>query len=133
MKIYVDANDVQIGRLGSFVAKKALEGNEVIILNSEKAIISGKKENVLEEILKWRNKGGKSLKGPKVSKFPHLMLKRMIRGMLPWDRKRGREAYKRIRCYLSNESIKIDGEIIKLEVKKPLKFVKLNEICKLLG
>ncbi|MEM4181826.1 MAG: uL13 family ribosomal protein [Candidatus Pacearchaeota archaeon] len=132
MKIYVDADGVQIGRLGSFVAKKALEGDEVIVLNSEKAIISGKKENVLNEIINWKNKGGKSLKGPKVSRYPHLLLKRMIRGMLPWDKTRGREAYKRIKCFLSGD-VKADGKIIKLDTKKPLKFVQLNEICKLLG
>ncbi|MEM4605420.1 MAG: uL13 family ribosomal protein [Candidatus Pacearchaeota archaeon] len=132
MKIYVDAEGIQVGRLGSFVAKKALEGNEVIILNSEKAIISGKKENVLNEIINWRNKGGTSLKGPKVSKYPHLLLRRMIRGMLPWDKTKGREAYKRIKCYLSNQ-IKPEKEIIRLNIKKPLKFVQLNEICKLLG
>lgn len=132
MRLYVDAEGVQIGRLGSFVAKKALEGNEVIVLNSEKAIISGKKENILEEIVRWRNKGGTSLKGPKVSKYPNLMLKRMIRGMLPKDRMRGKKAYKRIKCYLSGE-IKPEGEVIKINTAKPIKFIQLNEICKLLG
>ncbi len=132
MKIYVDAEGIQIGRLGSFVAKKALEGDEVFVLNSEKSIISGTKKNVLEEIINWRKKGGKSLKGPKVSKYPHFLLKRMIRGMLPWDREKGKKAYKRIKCFLSEQIIP-EKEVIKLKINKPLKFVELNEICKLLG
>ncbi|MEM4330413.1 MAG: 50S ribosomal protein L13 [Candidatus Pacearchaeota archaeon] len=132
MKIYVDATNIPVGRLGSYVAKNALNGNEVIVLNSEKAIISGNKKDILEKILNWRSKGGSSLKGPIVPKSPERLLKRMIRGMLPWDKKRGKEAYKRIKCFKSGELKVEEKEITKLKVNLPLKFVELKEICKLI-
>lgn len=132
MKIYIDATETQIGKIGSFAAKKALQGDEIFILNSEKAIISGNKENVVETIRNWRNKGGNSLKGPIVPKSPERLLKRMIRGMLPWDRTRGREAYKRIKCFKSNEFDSSKIGVISLKEKTPTKYLTLEEVVKLI-
>jgi large subunit ribosomal protein L13 len=61
-------------------------------------------------------------------------MKRMIRGMLPWDRTRGREAYKRLRCYLGNgdlteEEVKLAKSI---EVKMPIKYIQLKELGELI-
>lgn len=132
MKIYVDATDVQLGRIGSFVVKAALKGDEVFVLNSEKAILSGNKADTLTTITNWRNKGGNSLKGPKVSRSPERLLKRMIRGMLPWDRQRGRDAYKRIKCYKSGELDESKIEIIKIKTQLPLKYTTLQEVSRLI-
>jgi large subunit ribosomal protein L13 len=43
MKI-INAEDTILGRLASYIAKEALKGESFIILNCEKAIISGRKE-----------------------------------------------------------------------------------------
>ena len=43
----LDAKNQILGRLASFVAKKALSGDTVIVLNAEKAVISGKEKEVL--------------------------------------------------------------------------------------
>lgn len=132
MKLYVDATGIPLGRVGSFVVKKVLLGDEVFVINSEKAIISGSKEDVLKVITNWRNKGGNSLNGPKVSRSPERLLKRMIRGMLPWDRQKGRDAYRRIKCYQTNELDTSKVEVIKLEQRKPLKFMELKEVSRLI-
>ncbi len=34
----IDANNATAGRLASFAAKKALQGNEIFIINCEKAL-----------------------------------------------------------------------------------------------
>jgi large subunit ribosomal protein L13 len=132
MKIYVDATETQLGRLGSFVVKSALKGDEVFVLNSEKAIISGNKEDIIGEITNLRNKGGSSLRGPKVPRPAERLLKRLIRGMLPWDRQRGRDAYKRIKCYKSGEFDDSKVEVIKLKTRLPFKYVKLKEVSRLI-
>jgi len=134
MKVIINAHGAIVGRLGSHIAKELLKGNEVVVIHSNEAIISGNKKDIVEGIKRWRRKGGSSQKGPLVSKLPHLLLKRMIRGMLPWDRYKGKEAYKRLRCYAETESLNEEDvkKAIKLEHTKPVKYISIKEIVKLL-
>ena len=44
--IIVDATNQILGRLSSIVAKKLLEGYKVIIVNAEKAVVSGEPKRV---------------------------------------------------------------------------------------
>ena len=100
VRIIIDGNGAVFGRICSFTAKKALEGNEVIIVNSEKTIMTGNKKDTIAKYSSIRKKGGHSQKGPKLSNVPHRILKRAIRGMLPDHRKgQGKETLKRIKCY----------------------------------
>ena len=63
-EIIVDAENSVVGRLGSFVAKKALQGNKVTVVNSEKAIIIGKKDIVINRYIERRQLGKGVQKGP---------------------------------------------------------------------
>ena len=132
IKLYFDADGAILGRLGSIVCRELLKGKEVVVINAEKVIISGNRDGILSEILWWKDLGGKGLKGPRVSKVADRLMKRMIRGMLPWNRTRGREAYDRLRCYIGNGPLKQEElkHVKKIEIKKPLNFVVLGDICK---
>ena len=100
MKI-IDGNGAILGRLASFIAKDALEGEEIVVINCEKIIITGNKKRIQEDFEEKRSKVGSGQKGPKVSRLNEKIVKRAIRGMLPNHRKgRGREALKRIKCYV---------------------------------
>ena len=57
MKVIIDADKAVYGRLCSYSAKRALEGDEVIIVNCENAIITGRKEKVIEKYKTLRKKG----------------------------------------------------------------------------
>jgi large subunit ribosomal protein L13 len=99
-KIIVDAEGAVFGRLCSFAAKNALEGNEIIILNSEKAVITGRKNSIVDEFARIKKMGGTALKGPFYSRIEYKMLKRGVRGMLPnyrWGV--GKQALARVMCY----------------------------------
>ena len=100
MEIVIDAQDAVVGRLSTYAAKQALIGNKVEIVNCEKAIISGNKKALQEVAQNRKNRGGTAQKGPYFSKNPEKIVKRSIRGMLPWKKTRGREAYKLIKCYV---------------------------------
>lgn len=102
-EIYVDATNTVIGRLGTYVAKQSLLGRKVNVLNSEKAIMSGDPKNNVEvyRYLTQEINTGRTRRGPFISRYPDRLLKRMFRSMLPWAKPRGREAYKRIMCYIS--------------------------------
>jgi large subunit ribosomal protein L13 len=130
MKIVLDAEGEVVGRIGSYTAKELLKGNEVDIVNAEKAVISGNRKMNVERIMRLRKKGGSSQNGPIVSKLPERLMKRMIRGMLPWDRTKGREAWRRLKCYKGVPADIKDAK--KLNFKKPFKFITLEEISKLL-
>ena len=45
MKI-IDGTDATLGRLASYAAKQALQGEEIVVLNCEKVIITGKRKSI---------------------------------------------------------------------------------------
>ena len=100
MKI-IDGKDAIMGRLASYAAKEALKGEDIVILNTEQVIITGNRENIKKDFDEKRTHVGSAQKGPKISRSPEKILKRVIRGMLPDHRTgRGKVALKRIRCYV---------------------------------
>ncbi len=130
-KIIVDGNGAIFGRLCSFVAKKALEGNEIIVVNSEKAIISGRKQEIIKKHKTIKMLGGHSLKGPRYSKVPYKILKRGIRGMLPDHRKGiGKQAFSRIMCYEGIPKEFENEKMIKAGKGKADKYIELKELAK---
>lgn len=128
-KIVYDGEGVVFGRLASLVAKDLLKGNDVDILNCEKIVVSGDKKLLADKILAKREMGsGGSLKGPKYPRVADKLVKRMIRGMLPRDRAKGRDAYKRLRVYVGGEN----DVAIKLDHRKPAKHASIAEVVRLL-
>ena len=99
MKIIIDATGANLGRTSSFVAKQALLGHEIVIVNAEKAIVSGKPKMIADAYTSIRVKGGTSQKGPNFPSRPEFIFKRTIRGMLSYKQERGRAAFKRVMCY----------------------------------
>ena len=128
-KIIIDGNGAIFGRICSFAAKKALEGNEIVIVNSEKVIISGNKKDVLKKHAKIRDVGGHSLKGPKYSTIAYKILKRGVKGMLPDFRKGiGKQALLRIKCYNGIPKEFENEKMIKSKKQKPGKYIILKEL-----
>ena len=133
-KIY-DGTDAVFGRISTVVAKELLKGNSVNLINSDKIIVSGDKRKFAESIMKKRRMGaGSSLKGPKYIKQEDRLVKRMIRGMLPWNIAKGRDAYRRLKCYVGNGEFKDDeiANAVKLDHQKPRDYSTIKEIVALL-
>ncbi len=97
--IVIDAKNLILGRFATQVAKQALLGEEVRVINCEKAIVSGKKATTLKET-KTRALRGTPAKGPFIPKMADRYVRRVIRGMLPYKQKKGELAYKRVLCYV---------------------------------
>ena len=97
--IIIDAKGLILGRLASSVAKLLLQGETVVILNAEKAAISGKKQSIVTEA-KTFLEVGHPRKGPNHPRRPDRIVSRTIRGMLPRRKPKGVQAYKRLRVYL---------------------------------
>lgn len=97
MKV-IDAENMVLGRLAQHVAKQALLGHKVAVVNTEKAVITGNKRTILEKY-KHRRERGAPRTGPFFPRLPERIFKRTVRGMLPYKKPRGREAFKNIMCY----------------------------------
>lgn len=134
----IDATDLILGRMAAFAAKKSLLGERVDIVNCEKAVISGNKRFIFGKYKHKYELGRNPYKGPFYPKMPDSIVRRTIRGMLPWKNKRGREAYKRVMCYIGvperfkNQKFE---ELKEAHVSKlpHLKFTRILELSKQLG
>lgn len=98
----MDAKNQIMGRLASYAAQQALRGDSIIILNAEKAVISGRRKNIVEEAkrrLKTRTLANQTT-APVHQRRPDLYLRRVIRGMLPWKKARGKAAFHRVLVFM---------------------------------
>ena len=142
-----NAEDKVLGRLASIVAKqlisakKAGEDTRVIIVNAEKAIVSGKRSSVLTDY-RAKYELNHPRKGPFFPRMPDQILKRTVRGMLPYQKNSsGRNALKSLRVEIGTPSdLSGDlpdgcewGDSTKIDRPLPERFVRLGEISKELG
>ena len=142
-----NAEDKVLGRLASTVAKQLMsarragEDTRVIIVNAEKAIVTGKRTSVLSD---YRSKYelNHARKGPFFPRMPDQILKRTVRGMLPYQKNSsGRGALKALRVEIGTPSdLSGDlpdgcewGDSTKIERPLPERYVRLGEISKELG
>ncbi|MCD6481123.1 MAG: 50S ribosomal protein L13 [Thermoplasmata archaeon] len=129
----IDASDMPIGRLASLVAKRLLNGEEIFIVNAERAIINGNKEEIISRYRRKREIGGTKRKGPYFPKMPHMIIKRTVRGMLPYQQPKGRNAYKKLKVYIGVPDELKDKEMERLNLKKSVNYITLKELSEYLG
>lgn len=99
MTTIINGEGLLLGRMASIVAKRALNGETIAIVNAEKAIISGSRARVLSIYNQKRNRGSRE-GGPFFPRRPDHIVRRTIRGMLPYKRAPGMEAFKRVKVYV---------------------------------
>ena len=100
--VYLDATNQIAGRLSSRVAKLLISGKRVMVVNAEKALISGSRNSVVTE---WKERLELSSRvnpiyGPIHPRRPDNILRRMVRGMVPRKKSKGASAMKRLRVYV---------------------------------
>lgn len=99
-EICIDANNMIAGRLASRIAKELLKGEKVAVVNAEKAVLSGNPKHLIEIYTEKRERGD-PYHGPFYPKEPDMILKRIVRGMIPRKKTRGRDAFKKLRVFIS--------------------------------
>lgn len=133
----IDAKNLILGRLATVVAKKSLLGEKIKVVNCENAIVIGKKESVLTKY-KQKADRGVPAKGPFIPKTPDKFVRRVIRGMLPYKKQKGKLAFKNVKCYIGVPGEFKDKEYTAvkeagIEKSKNLRYITVKEICKYLG
>lgn len=135
--IVVDGKDLIVGRVATFVAKQALLGEEVKIINCEHMYVTGDRTFLTEEVHRRRVQGTWS-KGPFFFRQPDRFVRRIVRGMIPYKTPRGNAAYKRVLCYIgSPDEFKNQKHVTvaAAHVKKVpnLKYMTVGELAKHMG
>lgn len=130
----IDGTGLVLGRMASVAAKKALLGEEVIIVNCENVLITGSKDEIISRYKKRQDRGD-PIKGPFFPRMADRIVRRTIRSMMPHKRPRGKEAYHRVMCYLGVPKIyeKQKVETIKHASAKDLKrsrYIKISDLVK---
>jgi large subunit ribosomal protein L13 len=95
----VNADGLILGRMASVVAKKLLNGEKVIIVNAEKAVLSGKKKSKVAEAKEFLEVGAPQ-RGPFHYRRPDRILRKTVRGMLPFKQPKGKTALKKLKVFI---------------------------------
>lgn len=133
----IDGTNLILGRVATFTAKSALEGEQIVIVNCEKIIVTGRKKFLISQI-QMKQGVGHPFHGPFFPKMPDRMVKRVIRGMLPYKQERGIKAFKRVKCFMGipeqyqNQKLETiqKADASKL---KTLQYLTINDLAKYFG
>ncbi|MHC1586915.1 MAG: 50S ribosomal protein L13 [Candidatus Syntropharchaeia archaeon] len=135
MKVF-DVEGQILGRVCTRIAKELLKGEDVVVVNCEKAVISGNPKSVIEEYMERRRRGD-PIHGPFFPRTPEGIFRRAVRGMLPWKKAKGREAMKRLKVFVgvpkkyeNEEKIKVEGAS---SSKLRTKYITIEELSLSLG
>jgi large subunit ribosomal protein L13 len=129
----INADGAVMGRLASLVAQRLLRGEEITIINAEKVIITGSKDYILGKF-EARRKRRNPRKGPHQPRMPDRLLRRSVRGMIPYQTPRGRIAYRNLKVFIGVPA----GTDVATAETYPARigtnrFMVLGELAKLLG
>ena len=133
----IDAKDAILGRLSSYVAKQVLLGNKVDVINCEECVVSGRQHAILDEYIRRLHRKAPT-KAPFFYRKPDMLVKRTIRGMLPFKRSRGMNSFKNIKCHIGiPENLKNEKaltlENASVEKLHTADYLKIKDICKAVG
>jgi large subunit ribosomal protein L13 len=137
--VYIDATDQIAGRLSSKIAKLLLSGKRVVVLNAEKALISGSRTSVVNQ---WKERlelasHVNPIYGPIHPRRPDNILRRMVRGMVPRKKPKGAVAMKRLRVYIGVPAAVSAAKLTKFEdttASRPIPvYVTMGDLSKSLG
>jgi len=136
-RLVVNAEGIILGRLCSYVAKRALLGYAVDVVNVEKSIITGKPEIVFARFKRFRRMG-EPFHGPFIGRSAKDLFKRSLRRMVPHKKARGVEALARVKAYkglperYKDQTLEILQQMHVSKVPNR-KYVRLDEVTKFLG
>jgi large subunit ribosomal protein L13 len=138
-QIIVDATNHIAGRLCSYVAKELLRGSPVVVINAEKAMLSGDRYSTIRQWHEYLEIGSvvNPIHGPYHARRPDRIITRMIRGMVPKQKAKGVEAMKRLRVYMgvpkNYEGVK-GKEYDDAKIRKPVSYyTSVGDVARLIG
>ncbi|MCL6578434.1 MAG: 50S ribosomal protein L13 [Candidatus Bathyarchaeota archaeon] len=132
----INAEGLILGRMTSIIAKRLLNGEEIVIVNAEKAVLSGKKKSKVTEAKEFLEVGSPKM-GPFHPRRPDRIVRRTVRGMLPYRQPKGKQAYKRLKVFIGLPEEFKDQKMETIEAAQAKKltcpYFTIGELAKELG
>jgi large subunit ribosomal protein L13 len=132
----INADGLIVGRMASKVAKKLLNGEKVIIVNAGKAVISGKKKSKVAEAKTFLEVGS-PMRGPFHRRRPDRILRKTVRGMLPFKQPKGKTALKKLKVFIGVPEDLKDQQMVTFKEAQAAKlkgpYFTLAELAKEIG
>jgi len=131
--LVIDATGAPVGRLCARVAKQALGGATIDIVNIDLCVITGNPEKIVARYAGRRHMTQKANPehAAKWPRRPDYLFKVILRGMLPKRTSRSQEALSRTMAHIGVPE-KFAGKAEKF-VKEPSEGITLIAICRALG
>jgi large subunit ribosomal protein L13 len=130
--IVIDAANSVVGRVASYAAKQALFGHTIAIVNCNDALITGRKNLIIQRYTGMRQRGKGQRWAPIVPRVPEKLMKRTIRGMLEYTQRMGEAALDRIRCYNAVPQEFVAAKKVSVAKTIITKTIKLSELAKII-
>ncbi len=121
MEYLIDGTDKVLGRLGSQAAKLLLNGDSVTVVNAECVVITGHERDIAEKYkqrIELKDKANPE-HSPYWSRRSDMFVKRVVRGMLPYKKPKGKAAFSRLRVYVGFPKEVKKFKAFDVESKKP--------------
>ncbi|RLG78854.1 MAG: 50S ribosomal protein L13 [Thermoprotei archaeon] len=138
--IIVDAEGAVVGRLCTQIAKALQEGFKVYVVNAEKAVVSGEKKMVIEGYRVWlriKTLRNPQKRSPRRPRSPQTIIKKTVKGMLPKNFLKGKEALRNLKVYVGVPKEFQGKEMVKLSSADASRlgrdYITLGEVAKALG
>jgi large subunit ribosomal protein L13 len=101
MVTIIDGRNAVLGRLGSLVAQRIMDGEEIVVVNAEGIVVTGERDMVFADYKARVDRGDTTKrKGPFYPRRADLLFKRCVRGMIPRYTTTGREAYRQLHVFV---------------------------------
>lgn len=131
-EVIINAEGAVLGRLASTVAKKLLNGENITVVNIEKAIITGEPDMIYQRYKHRRERGDRN-KGPFYPRQPDRLFQRVVRGMLPHRQKRGMDALRNLNIIMGKTGAEKSAQISKTVADIKSKYETVGHLCERLG
>jgi large subunit ribosomal protein L13 len=132
----VDVSGLVLGRSASLIAQRLLKGENIVVINAEKVVITGSRPRVLNFYIANRARGSVR-SGPHFPRYPDRIYRRTVRGMLPHLKTRGKLAYDRLEVFIgcpSGYQTTTHDWLAPAKAKPSVRaLMTLGEVSKLLG
>ncbi|MCI4364660.1 MAG: 50S ribosomal protein L13 [Thermoplasmata archaeon] len=132
----VDASGLILGRAASVIAKRLMNGESIVVVNAEKAVVTGSRTQVIAFYTAARARGSVR-SGPHFPRYPDRIFRRTVRGMVPHLKTRGKEAMDRLEVHIGvpEPFQSVHGETLPAAQPRPALRppLTLAEVTRLLG
>jgi large subunit ribosomal protein L13 len=138
-EVVIDATDCIAGRMCSHVSKLLLKGNRVLVVNSERAMLSGNRYKTIDLYKEYLeiNSVTNPIHGPFHPRRPDTILTKMVRGMIPKTKTSGIEAFKRLRVYIGTpdqlRNMKTESFEDSKITRSPSRYISVGEVARQIG